>query len=112
MTEEKIGIENIKKAVLVACGIGSEFADALEDDKITIWELGGMFKELRALPEVIRNRGKIKEEFLDLDASEVQEIEDLVAEKLEVDGKVKEFVIWSLDFIELILNLMEIAKKK
>ena len=78
MSESKFGVENIKKVVGFALGLANDIPKALADGKINLKDaplfLGDAFK----LPGVIGAVGQLKNEFLDMDATEAGDIEDFV----------------------------------
>lgn len=82
-----LGIETIKQAAKVAIKFGQKLDDALEDNKVTWGEALGMLfgvapDALAMVPQI----GQIKQEYLDLDNQEREELVDYVVEELDLES--------------------------
>lgn len=104
MSKEKIGVENLKEAILFACELGSNLHRANRDGKVTFWEALKFIPDMRNLPSIIQNAKSIKAEVKDLSEAEMIEIEAYIDQNLNVGEALKEWIDWSFDFIECLVS--------
>lgn len=92
---EKFGIEKIKEAVKVGINLGERIAEAYTDDKkITGGEaLGIAMKSVGGVIIIIKNATAIKNEYLDLSASEMEELKKYTALLIKCEDKKTEDII-------------------
>lgn len=110
MSEEKFGIENLKKVVQLGAGVKKWYDDSNADGKIELSEYFGLLPQLMSVPELIQKKDAIVDEAKDLSFEEVQE---LIA---GIEGATTENVVGiiedSLNFIVAGKNLIERFTKK
>ena len=92
---EKLGIENIKVALVAAIVFGQKIEKNLADDgKISLTEaLGIGATSFTDVVKVIKAGSKIKDEFIDLDDDERAEIIELVKNELDLENDKIELII-------------------
>ena len=98
----KLGIENLKKAVIAAINLAEKIEKNYSDDgKISFVEaLGIGASSFGDVLKVIRSGKQIKAEFLDLDSEEKTELINLVHNELDLENDKLEIIIEkSIDFL-------------
>lgn len=100
---EKLGIEKLKKDVVVIAKIIGKADRALEDKKITITEWVGLALDVPALVKSINNYKDSVAELMDLSEAEAKELSDHVAKELELRNDHAEVIVEQI--IEVILTL-------
>ncbi len=110
---KKLGIENLKVAIVSAINLGEKIEKNLADDgkislaealKIGAGSFGGVIK-------VIKSGNQIKAEVKDLDSSEIKELRDLIKEELDLENDKIEIVIEkSIDFLVGLEELIAVIK--
>ena len=108
--DEKLGIENLKVALLAAINLSEKIESKYADDgKITLSEAlsvgAGSFGDVL---KVIRSGNQIKAEFIDLDEQEKQELVDLVYQELDLENDKIELIVKKA--IEFLVALDELIK--
>lgn len=82
---ETFGIENIKKALTFAGNITRAFTKALSDDgKITGMEYFSIAMTLPGITPIIKNIADIKDEYLDLDELELEELKIYFSSEFDI----------------------------
>ena len=95
-----VGIESIKDALGTVIKVGTTVEDALEDKKINFFEAISIAKNSIGLWGVVKDFSNIKEEFLDLDDDEKDELIEFFAEELDLENDAVEIIIEKcFDFI-------------
>lgn len=96
MEEQKFGIENLKKLILLGCNLTKQINSSLADG----WQWTDFFSfvnEIAALPGVIKSIPAIKDELSELSKEEKSEISDFIIEKFDIpNDKVEAFAEDSL----------------
>lgn len=101
---ERIGIDNLKIALVAAINFGESIEKNLDDGKITLAEaLGIGAGHFGDIVRVLKNGTKIKAEFLDLDESERLELVELVKDELDLNNEHIEVIIEKA--IEMLLSI-------
>jgi len=110
---KKLGIENLKVAIVSVINLGEKIEKNLADDgkislaealKIGVGSFGGVIK-------VIKSGNQIKAEVKDLDSSEIYEMRDLIKEELDLENDKIEIVIEkSIDFLVGLEELIAVIK--
>ena len=105
MSEEKFGIENLKKVLALGVGIQKWYKSANEDGKIELSEVFAGLPQLMAIPDLIASKDAIIQEAKDLSMDEVHELsagmEGVASEK------VVDIIIDALVFIVATKALIE-----
>jgi hypothetical protein len=90
-----LGIEKLKEAAKAVVDFGEKIEEALKDDgKLTFVE--GITIAVGSAPEIfsmVKDAGEIKDEFLDLDDIEREELSDFVASELDLNADGLEIVV-------------------
>jgi hypothetical protein len=113
---EKLGFENLKKAIIEGIEVGQVTADRLKDG----WQWGDIFPigaELKDMGFVFINSKQIIAEYEDLDLEEIEDLVIAVVEKFGVTQVLAVNMIKSLlDFIRagynFYVNLMAYINRK
>ena len=83
--EEKLGIETLKEAALVGVKFGMKLEADLSDGKLSIGEIIGLgFSTAPDVWKLVPKASQIKEEYLDLDDQEREELVDYVVDELDL----------------------------
>ena len=105
------GIESIKDALKTLIKVGTTVEGALEDKKINFFEAIAIAKNSIGLWGVIKDFSNIKEEFLDLDGDEKQELIEYFADELDLaNDKVELIIEQCFDFVINASAFLEIFK--
>jgi len=102
--EGKHGVEELKKAVTIAIGLGKSISQALEDGKVTFLEGAsiGIGAGMDAI-KVVKNAKQIWQEIKDLQESELAIIRDHVKQNFNIPNDQVEQTIG--ETLILILNI-------
>ena len=109
-----VGIEALKQAAKAVISFGDKLEDALEDGKLTFLE--GITIAIGTAPDAFKllqkeNIAELKEEFLDLDEDEKDELSVYVAEELDLDADTMEFIVEAgFDFLLSLDSLVRAIK--
>jgi hypothetical protein len=83
---EKVGIENLKEAVVFLALLGNAVDKSTKDG--LSWEDAGLFVQpLMAAPKAFENIGQVSDELKDLDGAELQEVMALIGSTLSLEDK-------------------------
>lgn len=94
METEKLGIDNLKVAIVAAITLAEKIENKLEDGKITIIEaLNIGTSSFGSIIKVIKSGTKIRDEFLDLDSNEKEELIALIELELDFDNDNLEVIV-------------------
>ncbi len=110
----KLGIENLKNAVVAAINLAEKVEKNYSDDgKLSFAEaLGIGASSFGDILKVIRSGNQIKQEFLDLDSEEKAELIELVNSELDLENDKLELIIErSIDFLVGLEELINIIRK-
>lgn len=103
---EKIGIENLKKALLVVINLGESVDKALADDgTVDLLEGIGIASKAVKIWKVAKDFLVLKEEFLDIDEDEKAELVTYFSDELDLENDVTEVIIEKA--FALLINLKE-----
>lgn len=90
---ETIGIEKLQRAVKAVIGLGMTVTNSLEDSKITGGEWVKISFDGIKLASALKDFGQIKDEVKDLDASEKDQIVELVKQEFDIPNDVAEAMV-------------------
>lgn len=72
--EQEVGIENLKKVVVLAASIWNNVAGALQDKKYTIPEMLSLLPYLGSVTEIVQNKDAIINEAKNLTLAKVKDL--------------------------------------
>lgn len=75
MAEEKFGVEDIRKVLVLYADVKKWYLSSIEDGKITIDEYFQLLAEAKAIQDVIANAKAVKDQAIDLSIDEVKSLE-------------------------------------
>lgn len=110
-----LGIDNIKTAVIAAINFGEKIEKNLADDgKISLTEaLGIGATSFTDIMKIVKSGKEIKDEFLDLDDLEKEELIDLVKEELDLENdKVEVIIETAVEFLAKLGDLINSFKSE
>ena len=81
MSGKKLGIDNLKNAVLAIIGFGNHMTDVFKDGKFTLPEAFGFAGNLALFPKSKEEWQQVKDELADLDTEERHELQEYVISK-------------------------------
>jgi len=111
--KEKLGIENLKIAIVAAIRLGEKIEkNYVDDGEISLSEaLGIGASSFGDVLKVIKLGSEIKNEFNDLDNEEKLQLANLVKEELDLQNdKVENIIEKALDFLLGLNDLIESIK--
>lgn len=113
-----LGIQELKKAVTTAIGLGKKITEALEDGKITFIEGAsiGIGAGMDAI-NVVKNAKQIWQEIKDLDGQELDELKAHVQQEFDlpneqVEETIGETLIFIVNVAQYGAKMSEIWSKK
>jgi hypothetical protein len=114
-TEVLYGVENIKKVIGFGLGLSKDIPKALADGKINIKDAPLFLDDALKIPGVISAAAQVKNEYLDLDRNEKEEINQFVADTLDYpDADVEEVIAdafkVAIDASDLVQDIIALAK--
>lgn len=108
---EKIGIENLKKAVKLGCDLANQGIEVMEDGKFKPLETIQFVDEALQIPGVINSLKDIAAEGGDIDSAERVELVAYAKDSLKIPGPHADAIVdASLDFAGSFLALVEKIK--
>ena len=111
---DKLGVDNLKKAILAVIKLAEKIDKNLADDgKITLWEaLGIGGASVGDLVFVIKNASIIDDEFADLDEQEREEVLSFIKSEFDLQNdKLESIIETSLVIIMQLNELIHIIRK-
>lgn len=94
MSEKKVGIDKLSKAIILAINSGFTIAGALKDGFQPLQDLLAFLGKGTEIQQMIKQDGAaIKEQFLDVDKEEGAELNKIVAESFQVTNKKAERLV-------------------
>lgn len=112
MSEEKLGIEALKKGVKFAVSIASQVTQVMEDGKFSWMETFSFIDEFQEGVVVIKNGKQIVAELKDLSPEEKTELDAYVKAEFDIaDDRVEKIVEDSLSIAFSIVSLIANLKK-
>lgn len=113
----KVGIQNIKEAVLFVCKFTEGLVKTLEDGKFKITELVNFAGAARVAPAAIKDLKELPVEYADMDDAEKAELHEYVKAEFDLpDDKVEAFVEKAIklghDLADLIEEGIDVFGKK
>ena len=105
-----MGIDNLKKAIVAVINLGEKIEKNLSDDgKISLAEaLGIGTSSFGDVVKIIKSGHEIKDEFLDLDDQEREELIDIVKEELDLENdKIENIIEKSVEFLVQLEELIQ-----
>lgn len=105
---EKLGIENLKVAVIAVITLAEKIEDKNADDgKISLGEaLSVGVGSFGDIVKVVKSGKQIKDEFIDLDLAEKEELLSLIKDELDLDNDKVEDIVEKA--VELLIDLDEL----
>lgn len=107
----KIGIENLKKAILFGIALAMHAADALKDKKVSLAEVFGFVPDLMKVPDLVQSLPAIKDELKDLDEAERTELNAYIKDKFDLpDDKLEAAIEGGVNIVTSVLNEVELIQ--
>ena len=106
---EKLGIENLKVAIVAAINLGEKIEKNLADDgKITLIEAFGIgASSFGDVVKVIRSGNDILDEYNDLEDDEWTELVELVKDELDLENdRLEEIIEKAVEFLSQLDDLV------
>lgn len=111
MSNEKYGIETIKKTIALGVSFSTTLGDSLQDGKLDFSEIMNLIGSLKHAPNVIMNMGDLKKEISDLSANERKELNQFMESKYP-SNKDKDMIITeSIGILLSISRIINAVKK-
>lgn len=91
---EKLGIDVTTKVIIFGIKLGEGIEKRLADDgKISVWEGITLVPILKDVPGIVSTRKTLVAELKDLSSVELKQIQDLIAEELDLEADKIEVVV-------------------
>ena len=117
MESGKIGIKETKDMLKFVLGLGMALDKSLADKKFSVDDIGNFVSAFLSAGEAFEGVKEIGAELKDLDAAELEEINEFVKKELELENEKVEAIVESglglgVQIYQLVLEIRNILKAK
>lgn len=110
MSEEKYGIENLKKVISFGVSLSKAIADDVKDKKFSFTEILALLPEFLQVQDFLQHKDDIVNEAKDLSLDEIKQLVSGIEGAID-NAKVSDFIEATLSFVISGKNVIEASKE-